>query len=240
MDTRWADNRTIGRIVLLTLPILRLQQLKQEEGALMGQQDVHSYFHTAKAFEKEGKYVEACGEYEKAVEADPDYAEAWMNWGGALILSGMHNKSPYKFKMFMKLIKKADLQPPSGLVSKEILVNAFESLRTFAIAPLDIVSYFMWGIALCMYGRYEEAGDRFRNATEFMPGYADAYYAWALALTGRGMHDEAIEKLRKAIDITPEYAEAYNLWGLVLKELSKEDEAEEMFRKAQEIEQGEE
>lgn len=206
----------------------------------MEQQDAYSYFHSAKALEKEGKYAQACGEYEKAVEADPDCAKAWMNWGGVLIMSGMPNQAPYKFKMFMKLIKKADLQPPSGMVGKEMLINAFESLRTFAIVPLEVVSYFMWGIALCMYGRYEEAGARFRKATEFMPGYADAYYAWALALTSRGMHEDATEKLCRAIDITPEYAEAYHLWGLILKELKRENEAAEMFRKAKEIEKGEE
>lgn len=243
MDTRWPDNRAIGRIVLLRLhilSILRLQQLKQDEGDLMGQQDANSYFHTAKALEKEGRYAEACGEYEKAVEADPDCAEAWMNWGGVLIMSGLRNQAPYKFKMFMKLIKKADLQPLSGIVSKDMLVTAFESLRTFAIIPLEVVSYFMWGIALCMYVRYEEAGERFQTATDMMPEYADAYYAWALALAARGMYEEATRRLQKAIEITPEYAEAYHLWGLVLKELKKETEAEEMFRKAEEIEQGEE
>lgn len=206
----------------------------------MEQQDEYRYFCTAQAFEKEGRYAEACNEYEKAAEAAPDCAEAWMRWGGALIMNGMHKKAPYKFKMFMKLIKKTDLQPLSGIISKDMLVNSFESLRTFAIIPLEVVSYFMWGIALCMYGRHEEDGERFHTAVELMPDYADAYYAWALSLSGRGMHDEAIDKLRRAIEITPEYAEAYHLWGLVLKEMKRENDADEMFRKAREIEQGKE
>lgn len=114
--------------------------------------DASTYLRTAKALEEEGKYAEACDEYEKVAEADHDSAEAWMNWGGVLIMDGMHNKAPYKFKMFLKLVKKADQEHHyAGIVTRDMFVNAFESLRTFAIVPLEFtVSYFMWGIALCL------------------------------------------------------------------------------------------
>jgi len=198
--------------------------------------DVNKHLESARAFERQGKYAEACSEYEKAAEADPDCAEAWMNWGGALVMSGMHNKAPYKFKMFMKLIKKANIEPPdTGIVTKEMLVCAFESLRTFAIVPLDIVSYFMWGIALCMYGRYKEAEEKFHRAVELMLGYADAYYTWGLALAARGMHEDAIKKLQKAVEINPEYAEAYYVWGLILEKLGRDEEAAEKYRQASEV-----
>ena len=119
--------------------------------------------------------------FEKAIELDPEYAQAWVGLATVLALPHYYGERPETTY--------GDLQ---------------EAIDTaLAIDPLLGEAYAGLGW-LSMYNRdLAKAEANFLRAIELSPGYASAYLWYASLLRDTGRFDEANEISRKAIELDP-------------------------------------
>ncbi len=81
-------------------------------------------------------------------------------------------------------------------------------------------------------GRYLEADEMFRDASQLYEGEASLYYAWGKTLALLGLHDFALEKYQRASEIDPYDGDVYEAWGATLKALGRFAEAAEVYKRA--------
>ena len=122
--------------------------------------------------------------FEKAVEIDPNYAEAWYQAGFCYGMLGRHADALRASKQAAKL------RPDWA----ETYVNIGAS--SFALKE------------------YKGAAEAYRLATRFDAGNADAHYALGLSLNKLGRADEEILAYKRAIALKPDLANAYEALGV--------------------------
>jgi len=169
------------------------------------------------------RYEEALKAFEKAIEINPQFVEAWNGKGIAL-----YNRERYKeaLKAFNKAIK-IDPQFAEAQYSKGVAFGgrgeykkarrAYE--RTVKINPQFVEAWYNKGFALYKLRKYEEALKAFEKAIEINPQLADAWNGKGIALYNLGGYKEALRAHEKAIEINPKDTSPYanaNLGNLFL------------------------
>jgi len=129
---------------------------------------------------------EAIENFRKAVQINPNFAEALNNLGHALAAQGRLEEAIENYR------KATQINP------------------NFAVAQNNL------GAALATEGRLEEAIGNFRKAIQVNPNFVAAQNNLGAALADKGRFEEAIGNFRKAIQISPNYAEAQNNLAWVL------------------------
>ena len=81
-------------------------------------------------------------------------------------------------------------------------------------------------------GRFVEADEMFRMASEAFEGDAALFFSWGKTLALLGMHELALEKYKTASEIDPYDGDTYEAWGSTLKELGRFAEAAEVYKRA--------
>ena len=130
-----------------------------------------------------GDYPAAIADFDRALEINPKYAEAYNNRGVA-----KHNMGDYALA----------------------IVDFNEALsidRDFAAA------YNNCGLAQSSMGEHAAAIADFDRALKVDPQYAEAYNNRGLAKTKTGDHAAAIADFDKALEINPQFADAYSNRG---------------------------
>ena len=89
------------------------------------------------------------------------------------------------------------------------------------------------GVALCNLGRYQEAEQRYREAIDVNPEYAEALSN--LAGLRQGSPQEAEPLLRRVLKINPKFPGARARLGLMLASAGRDHEAKTALRKALKI-----
>jgi superkiller protein 3 len=154
---------------------------------------------------KTGREDDAIAHLQKALEFQPDYAEAHDNLGSALFLKGRVDEAIAQFQKALE-IKPDSAEPYNNL-----------------------------GLALLQKGRVDEAIAQFQKALEIQPDSAEAYNNLCTAFGRKGQLDKAITYSQKALEIQPDYAEAHNNLGSALFLEGRVDEAIAQFQKTLEI-----
>jgi len=83
-------------------------------------------------------------------------------------------------------------------------------------------------------GRFAEADEMFRTASELFDGDTFLYYYWGKTLSLLGLHELALEKYSKASEIDPYEADVYDAWGATLKLLGRYADAAGVYKRAAE------
>ena len=92
------------------------------------------------------------------------------------------------------------------------------------------------GVALCRLGRYQEGEQRYREAINIEPEFAEALCNLATLL--QGDPQQAEEWLRRALRVNPKYPGARTRLGTTLAFTGRQHEAKAAFRKALKIDPG--
>jgi len=144
--------------------------------------------------------------YTKAIELNPEYAEAYYKRGTAY----------YNLKEYDKAI--ADYNKAMELDPKyaEISYNP--------------------AIAHCIKNDPERAIEKFTKAVKLNPKDAEAYYRRGCAYADKGDYDQAIKDYTRAIELDPNFAEAYNSRGIAYSKKGDHDRAIKDYTKAIELE----
>ncbi len=166
--------------------------------------------------------------FTRAVEIQPDFAEAHNNRGVVLQELKRWDEALQSYERAIALAPTyVDALYNRGVVLGELKrwEEALQSYdRALAIEP-DHKDLRRWNEALQSYER----------ALALRPDYAEALANRGVVLKELKRWDEALQGLGRAVQLRPDYAEAFNNRGLVFQELRRWDEAFADFQRAADI-----
>ena len=175
----------------------------------------------------------------KAIEINPDFADAYSNLGSILKDIGKLHEAEISVRKAIELnpfIADAHLNLGSILVDLGNLKDAELSTRkAIELKPDLALAHYNLGNILKNICRFEEAASATRKSIDLNPSYAQAHLNLGSILIDLGNLKEAELCTRKAIELKPNYAEAYSNLGYILLDLNILKEAELSVRKAIEI-----
>jgi len=161
---------------------------------------------------KQDRPREAVVEIDKAIQLQPDYAEAYNNRGNAQTVIGNLNAALNDFDKALRLKPDtAGFHANRGNALQELgrLNDAIESFDSAIRLKPDYAEVFIHrSQALAMSGRLREAVESSNMALELRPDYAEAYICRGTALQDLGLFDEAIDALQHALALDTDNKEA--------------------------------
>ena len=160
------------------------------------------YFELGNIYYELSRFKEAEISYNKAIEINPNLAEAHYNLGILLTDLKRYDEAEKEYR---------------------------EAIR---INPNDAEAHYNLGILLTDLKRYTKAEKEYREAIRINPDYAKAHNNLGVLLKNLQRYEEAEKEYREAIRINPNYAEAHNNLGVLLTNLQRYEEAEKEYREA--------
>jgi tetratricopeptide (TPR) repeat protein len=107
------------------------KETKQSKSAAEKRAEANAYFDQGKRFQDQENFKEAARKYEKAVKADPNYAEAHSNLGFSYRKQG-------KFDKAVRSYKKAISLNPKLAEAHEYLGEAYAEMGKFELAEKEL------------------------------------------------------------------------------------------------------
>ncbi len=192
------DKAAYEAVRLVDPPLLAAYQFKKDyltrdftrtedvirRGLAMGKADTHKWLYNLwgivhyQQADREG----AIAKFRKALELDPTFTSASLNWGVALARDGRHQEAIARFTDVVNNWRRGD--------SPDTLAAAFTE----------------WGFSLALMGQTEAAVAKFRQAAKTDPTFSDVYTAWAEVLSAAGRGDEAQLMTARALQLSPDEA----------------------------------
>lgn len=160
------------------------------------------------AHQRLGSYDDAMAAYNKAIELDPQHAQAY-NYRG-MVYADLSN--------FRHAIEDYN--------------KAIELDQKYSVA------YSNRGTVYIRLGNFRQAINDFDRAIDFDPEFAAAYLNRGNALTERGNHRQALEDLNRGIELNPNYSAAYSNRGNVHRSLGNFRQALSDFDEAIKLDPG--
>jgi tetratricopeptide (TPR) repeat protein len=154
---------------------------------------------------KQGEEKEAWAHYIRALEINPNYADAQYNLGALLVRQGK---------------------------DQEAMVQLAKTLR---IRPGHAEAHHDLGVLLTKQGKIQEAIHHYTEAMRAKADYAEAYRNLGIALVSQGREKEAVPHFRKALEINPKDYIAHNNLGAALSRQGKIGEAMDHYTQALQI-----
>ena len=165
-------------------------------------ESAYTAFYTGLTYQNTGKYKQAIEQYDKSIELNPNYANAYNNRGTAKNSLGQH---------------------------VEAIADYDEVIR---LNPDHALAYTNRGVAKDSLGEHKDAITDYNQAIRLKPDYAEAYNNRGNAKDCLGQHVDAINDYNQAIRLNPDYAEAYNNRGHAKYRLGEHKDAITDYDKA--------
>lgn len=176
--------------------------------------------------------------FERAVERDPGFADAYAAWANHLVvLAGDHLPMQEVMPRARELAARAlELDPDSSEAHASLANIAMqfdndwpraeaEFERAIAINPSNVTAYRFYGALLVATERFDEAKEIFRRAIRLDPGGPDQRsLSWAELESGR--FDAAIAQAEEARDRHPNALRTHIALGLFYLCAGRRDDAE--------------
>ena len=172
---------------------------------------------------KQGDYVGAIADFDKAIELNNDYAEAYNNRGLAKHEFGEHEAALADFDIAIQLKPGLSVAYNNQGLAKQALGDLHAAIADFdkaiQLKDDDVVVYNNRGLAKDKLGDHVAALADYDIAIQLKPDYADAYNNRGYMKNKLGDHVAALADYDIAIRLKPDYANAYNNRGFVKYEL---------------------
>lgn len=164
-----------------------------------------SHFHHGQLLREQQRYEEALAEMGAAIEADRDFAEAYVESGFLLERLGRLSDA----------------------------VVAYE--RAIGLRHDLVEAHFNLGAACVKIGWFETAAAAFRRAITLRPNYAEGYLGLGTALRLKNDLDGAVAACRSAISARPDFVDAWINLANIHRAQNRLPEAREACRRALEL-----
>ena len=185
------------------LPALPKQEVRVNPGKSESESGKHQsaasdaliYFNSGVDLYRQRDYAKAIHAYQKVIEIDPGYAEAYNNLGIIYQEAG-------------------DIDRALSAYQKAIGVN-----------PKYEKALNNLGILLYLKGRYEESIQAFQKALTLNADNIESHINLGILFKKQGQVDQAIESYHRALAINPLHGEAHYNMGLLYEQLGKNEVA---------------
>ena len=185
--------------------------------------------------EDQGKWDQAEAHYDRALQINPNHADAHINLANILTARGKWNPAMVHYQEALRL------SPQSAAVHFNLgnLLTAREEWdeavaqyqQALQLKPDYAEACNNLGNALASQGRLPEAIRSYERALRFKPDYSEAHNNWANALARQKKLPQAIEHYERALSFKADYAEAHYNLGVALVGQQKLEEAIYHFRR---------
>lgn len=138
--------------------------------------------------------------FRKAVEADPNYAEAWAQNGFCNGILGRHD---------------------------EALKASRQAIR---LKPDSSESYLNMGVAYANLGQFKESAESYRAALRLDPYNADAHFALGVTYGKMSRTEDEVQEYKRALALKSDNPAAYDRLGLGYMRLNRFGDAVEAFK----------
>jgi tetratricopeptide (TPR) repeat protein len=160
-----------------------------------------------------GRFEQSASSFGKAVQIEPDFAEAHNNLGNALNRLGRPEAAVASFRKALEL-KPRFTEAHNNLGNAQSALGKTEEAassftKAIELKPEYAEAHYNLGNALRKLGRLEEAISSFDNALKIRPGFAQAHRNLGNTFSDLGLTAEAIASYNRALAIEPNYAEAH-------------------------------
>jgi tetratricopeptide (TPR) repeat protein len=186
-----------------------------------------------------GRHAEALTCYERALEINPRYANAWSNKGGALDRLGRLAEALTCYDRAVEINPSfAEAWYKKGIALRYLGQHAdvptcFE--RVLETNPRFAMAWDDKGNALAHLGRHAEALTCYERALEISPRLPLTWYNKGVALADLGRPAEALTCYERALEINSRLEDAWSNKGNALVDLGRPAEALTCYERALEI-----
>ena len=178
----------------------------------------------------------ALGYFEKAVESDSNYAEAWAQSGFCNEKLGKHAEALEASKRAVNLRPSAESYFNIGLANfylKQYREAAEAYRQAIKLDPYNSAdAYYALGLVYRDWGHADEEIQAYKQAIRLRPDYTSAYERLGARYLRSRKFTEAIEVFRQLAALKPGDAVAPNNMGEAYLELNRLNEALESFRQS--------
>jgi tetratricopeptide (TPR) repeat protein len=165
----------------------------------------------------DGRFAEAIGQYQLALQIEPDAANVQTDYGNALAKSGRVQEAIAHYQAALRAL------PDSAIIHND-LANALAA--TPGRRPEAIAEY---QTALRLRADYEEARN---NLAQVQSNGAEIEYNTGVDLARSGKPESAIAHFEQALRLKPDYVDAHNNLGVALAGAGRVQEAISHFETA--------
>jgi tetratricopeptide (TPR) repeat protein len=173
-----------------------------------------------KSFEQ-GDYATAIEAFQKCVDLDPTYQDAYAGLGGSYASLGQHARA---IEAFRKVLDINPNHPEThynlGCIYQDLgrYEDALTSYRAAAAARPDYaLAYCKIGALALGFDRYKESAEALERAIELDPNLPDGLYNLASAYLHLGDYERAFEVCSRLMQTNPEHSDAQQLLAAIQK-----------------------
>jgi tetratricopeptide (TPR) repeat protein len=237
---------TGGQSINFAIPSERISQL--QSGALLSLPDLVAAsgrnkrakavqaFRDGLSFLSKDDCEKALPYFEKAVESDGNYAEAWAQTGFCREKVGRHSEAIEASKKAVSLRPSAESYFNIGLASyylknyREAAENFRQAIRLDPYNAAD--AHYALGLVYRDWGRPEEEIQAYKQAIKLKPDYVSAYERLGSRYLRSKKYPEAIETFKQLVTLKPGDANVPNNMGEAYLEMNLVTDAVAAFRQA--------
>ncbi|HKG46922.1 MAG TPA: trypsin-like peptidase domain-containing protein [Pyrinomonadaceae bacterium] len=237
---------TGGQSVNFAIPSERISQLQVAQVMTLGdlvastgrnkRAKAVQFFRDGLSFLSKDDCEKALPYFEKAVESDNNYAEAWAQAGFCNEKLGKHTEAIEASKKAVGLRPSAESYFNIGLASfylKQYRDAAEAYRQSIKLDPYNAAdAHYALGLVYRDWGKPDEEIQAYKQAIRLRPDYMVAYERLGSRYLKAKKYNEAIEIFRQLSTLKPGDANAPNNMGEAYFELNKLNEAMESFRQS--------
>ena len=194
------------------------------------------FFRDGLSFLSKDDCEKALPYFEKAVESDSNYAEAWAQSGFCNEKLGKHAEALEASKKAVSLRPSAESYFNIGLASfylKQYKEAADAYRQSIKLDPYNAAdAYYALGLVYRDWGKTDDEIQAYKSAIRLRPDYTVAYERLGSRYLRSKKYNEAIEIFRQLAALKPGDANAPNSMGEAYLELNRLNDAVESFRQS--------
>lgn len=194
------------------------------------------FFRDGLSFLSKDDCEKALPYFEKAVESDSNYAEAWAQSGFCNEKLGRHQEAIEASKKAVNLRPSAESYFNIGLASfylKQYREAADAYRQAIKLDPFNAAdAHYALGLVYRDWGKPDDEIQAYKQAIRLRPDYTVAYERLGSCYLKSKKYNEAVEIFRQLSALKPGDAMAPNNMGEAYFELNKYNEALESFRQS--------
>lgn len=237
---------TGGQSVNFAIPSERISQLQTV--SLMSLSDLVAatgknkraravqFFRDGLSFLSKDDCEKALPYFEKAVESDGNYAEAWAQTGFCKEKLGRHAEAIEASKKAVSLRASSESYFNIGLANyylKQYREAADAYRQAIRLDPYNAAdAYYALGLVYRDWGRADDEIQAYKHAIRLRPDYTSAFERLGSRYFRSKKYPEAVEIFKQLSNLKPADATALNSLGETFLEMSRFNDAVESFRQA--------